>query len=129
MPATDRGSVSLAAAVRRVLDSASALVLNRLKLASLELEAQKVRLLEVLVKLAVTLAFGFVALLLGTLTLAIYAWEVARYAGLLLMFGVFLGATAFLLWRLREELRKEPRPFEKTLAELEKDHACLRTKD
>lgn len=128
---TEPGSTqgSIAAALRRLAESASALVLNRLKLASLELEAQKVRLIELLVKVAVTLAFGFVAMLLGTLTLAIYVWETARYAGLLLMFGVFLLATTFLLWRLRQDLRKEPRPFEKTLSELEKDHACLRTKN
>lgn len=129
MAESDNPRTTAAATLRRALSTALALALNRLNLASLELETQKIRLLELLVQLAVTLAFGCVAMLLGTLTLAIYVWEIARYGGLLLMFGIFLLAAAFLLWRLRNSLRKEPRFLEKTLSELEKDHACLQTTD
>lgn len=119
----------LGAKARRVVCALLGLAQNRLKLISLELEAEKLRFLDRLVKLAVTLAFCLIAFLLGTLTLALYVWEVAGYAGLLLMTGVFLLAGAFLLWRLRESFRVETRPFEKTLAEFEKDRECLRRRD
>jgi uncharacterized membrane protein YqjE len=115
--------------LRRLGAALLSIIDTRLRLFSLEFQGEKLRLLDTLLQLAVALSFGFVALFLGTLTLAIFVWDRARYSGLLLMTGFFLGAAAFLLWRLRQSLRKAPAPFSKTLKELDKDRECLTGKD
>jgi uncharacterized membrane protein YqjE len=98
---------------------------TRIRLFALEARAEKVRLLGTVLQLCVALGFAMVALFLGALTIAILAWEMGRYAGLLLMTGVFLAASAFLFWRIRESLKHQPAPFARTIREFEKDRQCL----
>jgi uncharacterized membrane protein YqjE len=115
--------------VRRMMDAALGLVQTRLRLFSLELESEKLRLLDTLLKAAVAIGVLGIGGFIGALALALFAWQVASYAGLILLMGLFLAAGAFLLWRLRRELQQTPPPFERTLAEFDKDRACLTGKD
>lgn len=115
--------------VRRMFDSLLGLAQTRLQLFSLELESEKLRLVDTLAKLAIAGAIAFAGLLLGVFTLALFVWERARFAGLLMLTGIILAIGAFLLWRLRSDLRKNPAPFAKTLAEFNKDRSCLAKKD
>lgn len=119
----------LLGSVRRMFDSLLGLAQTRLQLFSLELESEKLRLVDTLAKLAVALSIAFAGLLLGIFTVALFVWEQARFRGLLMMTGVILAAAAFLLWRLRSDLSKRPAPFAKTLAEFNKDRSCLGKKD
>jgi uncharacterized membrane protein YqjE len=119
----------IAGAIRRIADGLMALLQTRLQLFALEVQSEKLRLVELLIKVAIALALGLVGVGLGILTLALYVWQTSRFTGLVAMTGVFLLAAAFLLWRLRSSLRKEPVPFAKTLNELKKDRACLTGKD
>jgi len=119
----------LLGSVRRMFDSLLGLAQTRLQLFSLELESEKLRLVDTLAKLAIASAIAFAGLLVGVFTLALFVWERARFAGLLMLTGVILAIGAFLLWRLRSDLRKSPAPFAKTLAEFNKDRSCLGKKD
>jgi uncharacterized membrane protein YqjE len=105
-----------------------ALVENRVQLFAVELQLERLRFLETVLKFALAVSLAMVGLLLGTLTLALYVWQVARYAGLVVMTLLFLGAGAFLLWRLKESLRQSPTPFEQTLNQLKKDREWFTTK-
>lgn len=125
MTADENGPGGVWAAGRRLSDALLAFAETRLRLFVLEARAEKLRLIGTLLRFVVALAFALVALFLGALTIAILAWDMGRYAGLLLMTGVFLAAAAFLLWRIRQSLRKEPSPFARTLREFEKDRQCL----
>jgi uncharacterized membrane protein YqjE len=129
MRAPEGGTSGWRASLRRIGSSFLGLAENRLQLAALELETEKLRLLDALLKLAIAFSVGLVGLLLGTFTLALYVWGVARYAGLLLMTVIFLAGAAFLIWRVREQMRKAPKPFEQTINEFKKDCACLTTDD
>lgn len=116
-------------AAGRLADLLLGLAKNRLRLFSLEVEAERLRLVNFALKLAVALAVAMTGLLLGTITLALYLWDTARYGGLILITLLLLGAGGFLLWRLRRALRVAPAPFRKTVAEFDKDRECLTTKD
>ncbi|MBI5384511.1 MAG: phage holin family protein [Verrucomicrobia bacterium] len=117
------------ASLRRLGDSLLALAQSRLQLLALELQSEQLRLVNTLLWLGLGLALGGVGLLFGAAALALYLWEIARFAGLLVMMVVLVGAAAVILWRLRERLRKGPQPFAETIAEFKKDRACLRGKD
>ena len=119
----------LLGSLRRIGESVLALAQSRLQLFALELQGEKLRLVDALLWLSLGLALGSVGLLLGTAALALFLWKQARFAGLLVMTGFFLGAAAVVFWRLRARLRKGPLPFADTIAEFKKDRACLRKQD
>lgn len=121
MPESDTSPKGLLGAIRSVVVSLLASVENRVQLFAVELQLERLRFFETVLKFAVAVSLAMVGLLLGTLTLALYVWQVARYGGLVVMTLLFLGAGAFLLWRLRESLRQSPTPFEQTLNQLKKD--------
>jgi uncharacterized membrane protein YqjE len=110
---------------RRMAQTIVSIGQTRLELFALELQGEKLRFMDTLLRLSVALAFGFVGLFLGALTLALFVWEFARYSGLVAMTAIFLLAAAFLLWRVRGELQKTPPPFSKTLDEFKKDTECF----
>lgn len=128
MPESDTSPKGLSGSIRRIALSLLGLIENRVQLFAVELQLERLRFLETLLKFGIAVSLAAVGLLLGTFTLAIYVWHVARYAGLVAMTLLFLGAGAFLLWRLREHLRKSPTPFEQTLNQLKKDREWFTTK-
>ena len=116
------------ASVRRALDSVLALAQNRLQLFAVELQQEKARLLGLLLRAA--LAALLVLLALGTLTagLIYLLWPLsplAAFGGLVLIYG---GSAAWLLAGIRRELKQGQKPFAGTIAEFEKDRACLRSR-
>jgi uncharacterized membrane protein YqjE len=125
----DPKTAGVFASLRRMGDLFLALAQSRVQLFALELQSEKLRLVDALLRLGLGLVVGTVGLMLGVATLALYLWEVLRFGGLLVMTGILVGAGAVILWRLRERLRNGPTPFLDTLVELKKDHACLQKRD
>lgn len=119
----------LLVSLRRIGDSLLALAQSRAQLFALELRSAQLRLVDTLLWLSIAVALGALGVLLGTAALAIYLWEIARFAGLLGLMALFVGAAAVVFWRLRERLRNEPTPFAETIAEFKKDRACLQKQD
>ena len=119
----------LTSSIRRVLDSLLGLAQTRLQLFALEWESENLRLVDTLAKLAIALGIGFIGLLLGILTLALFVWRHTGFAGLVAMTAVLLGIGLLLLMKLRSDLRKRPAPFARTISEFNKDRACLAKKD
>jgi uncharacterized membrane protein YqjE len=110
---------------RRLGESLLALAQGRLELFSLELQSERLRLLDALIRLLIAGAVGVAGVLLATAVLAIYAWNVGRYGGLIVLSALYLGTAGVLIWRLREGLRNAPPPFPETVAEFKKDRECL----
>ena len=115
--------------LRRLGDSLLALAQCRVQLFALELRSETLRLAETMLWLGGGLAVGGMGLLLGVITLALYLWKVAGFAGLWSMTVVLVGIAGLVLWRLRERLCKGPLPFAGTIAEFKKDRACLHKPD
>ena len=110
-----------------VVSSVLALARTRIELLAVELQQEKVRLIDLLLRAAVAVVLALLAL--GTLTAGLvyllWPWSpLAAFAGLTLLYAV--GAT-WLLLGIRRELKGGSKPFAGTLAELEKDRACFRT--
>jgi uncharacterized membrane protein YqjE len=120
--------MGLHALLRHIGDSILGLAQSRLQLIALELESEKLRLMDVLLRLCVAVALGAVGLMVGTAALAMYLWQTAGIAGLLLAAGGFVGAAGLVVWQLREKMRQSPTPLADTIAEFKKDRACLQGK-
>lgn len=115
--------------LRRMSDSLLGLVQNRLDLAGVELQEEKLRVLNLLVWLAVAIALGAAGLLVGMGALALFLWERAGYAGLIGLAVVALAAAGGLLHSIRKRIQTAPPPFAETVEQFRKDRECLRRKE
>lgn len=113
------------ASLRRIGDSLLALLRNRFELFTVELQEEKLRLLNLLVWLGVAAAIGAAGLFIALLALAFWLWNLAGYAGVMAVAGGALAAAAAILWRIDQKIRTTPPPFAQTVAELRKDAECL----
>jgi uncharacterized membrane protein YqjE len=114
---------------RRILDSLLGHAQCRVQLFALEWESENLRLIDILTKLAIALGIGFLGLLMGTLTLALFVWRRFGFTGLVIMTAAILGVGVLLFLRARHAMRARPTPFAKTIAEFKKDRSCLETKN
>jgi uncharacterized membrane protein YqjE len=115
------------ASLRGAMESVLALARTRFELLTVELQEEKVRLIDLLLRAALAAILILVAL--GTLTaglvyLLLPLSPLAAFGAPTLLYG---GAATWLLLNLRRELKHGPKPFAGTLAEFEKDRACFRT--
>jgi uncharacterized membrane protein YqjE len=121
----DRG---LFAALRRALSAGVGLVQTRLELFAVELQHEKWRVVDLLLRTALIIILGILTLGLITATIAYLLWSwspLGALLGLAVAYGV---ATGLVLWSLQRSLKSGPKPFAGTLAELKKDRECLSDK-
>lgn len=112
---------------KRILDTVLATAQNRLELFTVELEEEKIRLVEILVLAAAAAIFGLMALTLLTFTVVVLFWENGRMAVLGGLCLLYLGAGVW-TWRILQARLKARSAFAETIAELRKDRECLHTK-
>lgn len=110
---------------RSTADSLLGLVQNRFELAGVELQEEKIRLLNLLVWLAVAIALGTAGLLIGMGALALFLWDKAGYAGLIGLALVALAGGAGILHTIHRRIHTARPPFAQTVAEFRKDRECL----
>lgn len=114
-PAGRAGPAGLAATLQRLLDAAVEIGRTRLELALLELEAERVRLAQALLRAAVGLLLGFlaVALAVASWLLHLPAEDRSRWAlALALVFGL---SACLVAWVSRRRARRR-RPVMSTRA-------------
>ncbi|HYD85257.1 MAG TPA: phage holin family protein [Opitutus sp.] len=116
----------LGASLRRIGASLLGLAQTRIELFSVELQEEKLRLLNLLVWFSVAMALAVAGLLVAIGALGLFLWETAGYAGLVGLVVVTLGGAAGLLWMLRRRILRRPAPFAETAAEFKKDLESLR---
>lgn len=112
-------------AIRRVADAVLALAQRRFELLTLELQEEKTRALDLLVRAAALMVLGLLTLVTATATLVVALWDtspVLVLAAVTLLYGA--GAAA-LARSLRHRLQAGPKPFAGTLEELRKDRSCF----
>jgi uncharacterized membrane protein YqjE len=112
--------------LRRISESVSALLRNRFELFTVELQEEKLRLLDLLIWLGVAAAIGAAGIFVATIALAFWLWEAAGYAGLTALAVAALAVASGLVWMMRRRLQSGPTPFAHTMAEFTKDSECLR---
>lgn len=126
---TPPGSDGWLESLRRISESFLALVRGRFELFTVELQEEKLRLLNLLLWLGIALAIGTAGLFIGLAALALWLWEIAGYAGLIGLSLVAMAVAVGLLWGLRRKIRTDPHPFTETVAEFKKDGECLQRKN
>ncbi|MCF7669243.1 MAG: phage holin family protein [Verrucomicrobia bacterium] len=106
-----------------------ALLQNRLRLFSVELEEQKLYTIEFLLCAALVFTFLFVGLITATAALVVIFWD---HGGPFILAGfalVYLIGSFLCFRALKKRLTAWPRPFETTIEELNKDKEWLQPKN
>jgi uncharacterized membrane protein YqjE len=113
--------------LRRIGESLSALVRSRFELFTVELQEEKLRLLNLLLWLGLAVAIGVGGVLVAMIALAFWLWTTAGYAGLIGLAAGALAVAGGIIWCIRRKLHTGPTPFAQTVAEFRKDGECLRS--
>lgn len=114
--------------LKRLADGGLALAQSRLELFSVELQMEKVRLVELLILASMVVALGLMTLTMITFTLVFLFWESARMQVLVIVSLAYLGGTLF-AWRALKGRLAARSAFDGTLGEIKKDRACLEAKN
>lgn len=129
MDGTDPGAGGVVASLRRVGGSVAAILRVRTELLGVELQEEKLRVLNLLIWAGVALALLAAGILLALGILAFYLWQQFGFPGVIALAAIVLAGAGVLLWILRNRIQREPLPFATTIAEIGKDLECLRARD
>jgi len=119
----------LFASLRRLLDSALALVHNRFEVFTVELQEEKIRLVDLLVRAVVVVVLGFMTLIAATALVVVWLWDTSPVAVLAIVTLLYGLTAAGMSYSLKQRLQHGPPPFAGTLAEFKKDRECLGKRD
>jgi uncharacterized membrane protein YqjE len=126
---TSESSPGLLNSLRQFGGGLLASVQDRLELVSLELQEEKLRLIQTFILISAAFFAGAMALTFASLTLVYLFWDTARFAvlgGLALIYAV---AAVAICIALRRFLARQPRPFAATIDELKQDRECISKED
>jgi uncharacterized membrane protein YqjE len=119
----------LFASLRRLLDSALALVQNRFEVFTVELQEEKIRLFDLLLRAAVVVVLGFMTLIAATALVVVWLWDTSPVTVLAIVTLLYGLTAAGVGYSLKQRLQRGPTPFAGTLAEFKKDRECLGNRD
>ena len=112
--------------LRTLGDGLLASVQDRVALLGLELEEEKLRLIQAFAWIGAAIVVGAMVLAFASLTLVFIFWHTARIAVFASLAGFYLLLLALILNYVRQILTRRPRVFAASLAEIEADRKCLR---
>ncbi len=112
-------------ALRRFLDAALGLAQRRIELFALELQEEKARALDLLLRAAAVVVLCLLAVLAATATVVVALWNTSPVAVLAAVTLAYALAAALLAGSLKRRLRSGPRPFAGTVEEFRKDRECF----
>lgn len=121
-------SAGIMGSFRTLGDSLIASVQDRLELVSLELQEEKLRLVQAFFWISAAIFTGMMAVMFASLTLVYLFWDSARLAVLGGLALLYTGALVAIILALRRFLARWPRPFAATLQELGEDRTCMETR-
>ncbi len=110
--------------LRRLAATILAIFQNRLELLVVELQEERVHLLNTLLLTSAIVALGLFTLAMAACALSIVVWNECGVKGLWALSGLGLICTLLAYWRLRVRLKNWPL-LAGTLAELKKDREGL----
>lgn len=129
MADTDQQPASVSASLRRLTNSFASTLQNRAELVSVELQEEKCWLVGTLLWAGASVAFGFLSLIVVTVTivsLSPVSWRPYELVGFSLLYIIgFISAIS----GLKRLLRDRPLPLSGTIAELKKDVEWIQSRD
>ena len=113
------------ASLRRLGDSVLGLLQTRLELAAVELHEEKLRLFDLLLRVAIFVVLSVIAIVTATALVVVLLWDYSRGWTLGVITAVY-GLAALVLWLdLKKRVDTAPPPFTDTIEEFKKDAECL----
>ena len=114
------------AAFRALTDSLLAGAQERLSLLGIELQEEKLRLVQIFIWISAAVFAAAMTLTFASLTLVYLFWATARFAVLVGLTVFYAGALVAIIVAFRRYLARQPNPFAATLLEINEDRACIR---
>lgn len=127
MEAVPPGSSGLLGSLRGFADGLIGSVHDRVALFSVELQEEKHRLVQTFLWASAVVVLAVLALIFASLAVVVIFWETARVGVVVGLTLVYVAAFAGAVVGFRNFLKRQPKPFEATLRELQEDRACMRT--
>ncbi len=115
-------------AAQQVLGSLLDIGRGRIELATVELEEQRLHVARLFIAAAVTLFFGFVALVVLSAWIVMLCEPVDRALALGVLSALYVAATAAGAWTWHRLSTHKPPLLQATLAELRSDRAALHSR-
>lgn len=116
----------LLGSIRGLADGLIGSVQERLDLLSIELHEEKYRAIQLFVWISAAVFSAILAITFISLAVVYLFWDEARLA-VLIGFALLYTAGFFgILSYLRKFISTQPKPFQGTLGELQRDRACIR---
>ncbi|MBL9207775.1 MAG: phage holin family protein [Opitutaceae bacterium] len=114
------------ASLRSLGDSALEALQSRLTLFSVEFQEERLRLVQLVIWLTAAIFTGVMALAFASLALAFWLWQSSPLIAVSVLAGVYLLGFAIIAISFKRYLARQPRPFDATIQELERDRTCIR---
>ncbi len=111
--------------VRSLASGVLASAQDRIELFSVELQEEKLRLIQSFIWISVIVFTAMMAITFASLGIVYWFWESARLVALGGLTVLYAGALVALVVAFRGFLARQPRPFAATLDVLEADRTCI----
>lgn len=123
------GSSGLLGSLRGFADGIIGTVRDRIELFSVELQEEKLRLVQTFIWAAAAVVLALLTLIFASIALLAIFWDTARVAVAIGIALTYLGGFVATLVAFKRFLARQPKPFDATLRELREDGACIRTEN
>jgi uncharacterized membrane protein YqjE len=118
-------SNGLLSAAGEAVDSLLETVQTRVRLFGIELQEEKFRLIQLSAWVAASVFCAVMAMTFVSVTVVYVFWESARLQALIGLTVFYVLCLGVILWQFRRYLSRQPKPFDATLGEIEKDRTCI----
>ena len=112
--------------LRQLGDGFLACVQDRFELLAVEIQEEKLRLIQTIIWIGAVAFSGMMAIAFASLTLVYLFWDGARLAVLSGLAIFYAAATIGIIAAFRRFIARQPRPFLATRQEIAEDRACIR---
>ena len=127
MESQSPGSSGLLGSLRGFADGLISSVHDRIELFSVELQEEKHRLIQTFIWAAAVVMLALLTVLFASFALVALFWETARVAVVSILLAVYLAGLIAAIVGLQRFLKRQPKPFQATMAELREDRSCMQT--
>jgi uncharacterized membrane protein YqjE len=118
-------SEGVLASVRTLADKLMASVHDRIELVSVELQEEKLRLIQIFIWISAAIFTAMMAVTFISITVVYLFWESARLAALCGLTALYVGACISIVVAFRRYIARQPRPFDATLQEIKLDRSYV----
>jgi len=125
---TSSASAGFLNSARALGDKLLAAVQTRLTLLSVELQEEKLRLVQLLIWVTAALFTGVMSLAFCSLALAFWLWQSSPLVALTALSALYVVAFGAIVIAFKRYLARQPRPFDATIQEIGEDRTCIREK-